>query len=120
VFAVFLYGTAAQIALWGLPGAVTRFVAAAGTNDEVRRAVVARAIQATAVGTMLTSAGLVALAFIGATPSRTTLLAALVVLALAPTQIFVSILAGREQFRTLALWQLAVGFVNPLLTVVVL
>jgi O-antigen/teichoic acid export membrane protein len=120
VYAVFLYGTAAQLALWGLPGAVTRFVAVAARDEPARRAVVARALTVGLVGTLLASGGLSVLALLGVVPRSTALLAALVVLAMAPTQLIVSLLAGREQFRTIALWQLAIGFSNPLLTIVVL
>ena len=122
VFAVFLYGTAAQLALWGLPGAVTRFLAMAGSGGDPaeQRAVVARSLVAGGTGTLLAVAGLLTLAAAGVLPRSTTLLAAVVTLSLGPTQLLLSVLTGRESFRTIALWQIAVGLVNPVLTVVVL
>jgi O-antigen/teichoic acid export membrane protein len=123
VYAVFLYTTAAQIAVWGLPGALMRFVAVASEHQEVseERAVVARAMLAGMAGTALASAGLLLLAGFDVVPhSSASVVAAAVVLTLAPTQLMVSLLVGREAFRKLALWQLAVGAVNPVVTVVVL
>jgi len=120
VLAVFLYSAASQVAVWGLPGTTTRFIAVARAkgrpDDEV-------AIANVVLRASLYGAGAVALvvaAFAGARQgpdAQAILLAAGVVLFLAPLMVLVSVLSGQERFRHIALWQLATGFGNPLLTV---
>jgi O-antigen/teichoic acid export membrane protein len=100
-----------------------RFVpmALSRADESEERAVAARAMAAGLAGTAVASAGLLLLAWTGVVPrASTSVVAAAVVLSLAPTQLVVSLLTGREAFRTLALWQLAVGAVNPVVTIVVL
>lgn len=123
VYAVFVYAAASQLAVWGLPGAVTRFVATtrAAGDAGAERAVVSRGVLAAAGGSAAASVALVAASFAGVLPrSPSIVLAALVVLSLGPIQVLVSLLSGRERFRALALWQMGTGVLNPALTVAVL
>ena len=123
VFAVFVYGAAAQLAIWGLPNALMRYlaVARASGDDEQQEAVVRVALHAAAAGAVVVAAVVAAAALVFSSGQQRVhlLLAAAVVLVSAPTQLFVSVLTGRELFRELAVWQLAVGFANPALTVLV-
>jgi O-antigen/teichoic acid export membrane protein len=122
VFAVFVYGAAAQVAVWGLPGATSRFlaVARAGGDEDAQTATLQASLRGTLVGTGLATAAVALVALIGGQGVQRShlLAAAAVVIFLAPTQVLVSVLSGREQFRELAFWQILAGFVNPAATIV--
>lgn len=122
VFAVFVYVSLTQLAMWGLPAALTHYVGVARGNGDLplEDAAIAFTVRIAICGT-LALAGVVAIAVAlrGGPEAKPLLLAACVVLVLGPTQLLSAILVAREQFARLNLFLVTFGVVNPVVTIVV-